>query len=66
MNYAEFKKKLERIDSILAGAGIAEDKVEIGVDHEKNLYDINNLNMEININENEHNPDETYIVIIAK
>ena len=67
MTYKEFKKKLERIDAILAGAGISEDNVEIGInDHEKRAWSISSLNANIDIDANELKSEKTFILIVSE
>lgn len=67
MTYADFKKKLERIDEILNGAGIPEDEVEIGInDHEKKAWSIDALNVMVDIKDTDHNPENAYIVIVSE
>ena len=67
MTYADFKKKIERIDEILKSAGISEELMKIGInDHEKRAWNISSLNVAVDLNDNEFNPENAYIVIVSE
>ena len=65
MRYNEFKKKLERIDAIIQGAGIDEENVEIGInDHEKRAFSIDSINLSIEVEKAD--PENCYILIVSE
>lgn len=67
MTYSEFKKKLERIDAILAGAGISEGDVEIGInDHDKRAWSISSLSTSVDIDANELKSERAVILIVSE